>query len=38
MFENLNSCLRTYFTLRFQLGTPYLDLLQFFLSHARLCA
>lgn len=33
MVENLNSRLRTYFTLRRQLGTPYLGLLQYFLSH-----
>ncbi|MEO6322520.1 MAG: hypothetical protein ABIR56_17705 [Polaromonas sp.] len=33
MVENLNSWLRTYFTLRRQLGTPYLGLLQFFLNH-----
>jgi hypothetical protein len=33
MVENLNSRLRTYFTLRRQLGTPYLGLLQFFLNH-----
>ena len=34
MVENLNSRLRTYFTLRRQLGTPYLGLLQFFLNRA----
>ena len=34
MVENLNSRLRTYFTLRRQLGTPYLGLPQFFLSRA----
>jgi hypothetical protein len=33
MVENLNSRLRTYFTLRRQLGAPYLGLLQFFLNH-----
>ncbi len=33
MVENLNSRLRTYFTLRHQLGTPYLGLLQLFLNH-----
>ena len=33
LVENLNSRLRTYFTLRRQLGTPYLGLLQFFLNH-----
>ena len=33
MVENLNSRLRTYFTLRRQLGIPYLGLLQFFLNH-----
>ena len=34
MVENLNSRLRTYFTLRRQLGTPYLGLLLFFLNRA----
>jgi hypothetical protein len=33
MVKNLNSRLRTYFTLRRQLGAPYLSLLQFFLNH-----
>ena len=33
MVENLNSRLRIYFTLRGQLGTPYLGLLQLFLNH-----
>jgi hypothetical protein len=33
MVENLNSRLRSYFTLRRQLGTPYLGLLRFFLNH-----
>ena len=33
--ENLNSRMRTYFTLRRQLGSSYLDLLQFFLNHRR---
>ena len=33
LVENLNSRLRTYFTLRRQLGAPYLGLLQFFLNH-----
>ena len=31
--EALNSQLRSYFTLRCQLGTPSLDLLQFFQNH-----
>ena len=31
--ENLNSRLRTYFTLRRHLGGSYLDLLRFFLNH-----
>ncbi|WP_261892588.1 hypothetical protein [Acaryochloris marina] len=33
LVENLNSRLRNYFTLRKHLGTPYLELLQFFLNH-----
>jgi hypothetical protein len=33
--ENLNSRLRTYFTLRRELGPDYLSLLQFFLNHRR---
>jgi hypothetical protein len=33
--ENLNSRLRTYFTLRRHLGPDYLTLLQFFLNHRR---
>jgi hypothetical protein len=33
LVENLNSRLRTYFTLRRQLGAPYLGLLQLFLNH-----
>jgi len=33
LVENLNSRLRNYFFLRRQLGTPYLNLLQFFLNH-----
>ena len=33
LVENLNSRLRNYFTLRRQLGSTYLDLLQFFLNH-----
>ncbi len=33
LVENLNSRLRTYFTLRRHLGGAYLDLLQFFLNH-----
>ena len=35
LVENLNSRLRTYFTLRRHLGGPYLSLLQFFLNHRR---
>jgi hypothetical protein len=35
LVENLNSRLRTYFTLRRQLGGSYLDLLRFFLNHRR---
>ncbi|MFL5255204.1 MAG: hypothetical protein ACJ8AI_20380, partial [Rhodopila sp.] len=33
LVENLNSRLRTYFTLRRHLGNSYLDLLQFYLNH-----
>jgi hypothetical protein len=33
LVENLNSRWRNYFFLRRQLGTPYLNLLQFFLNH-----
>jgi hypothetical protein len=33
LVENLNSRLRTYFTLRRHLGDTYLDLLRFFLNH-----
>ena len=33
LVENLNSRLRTYFTLRRHLGSDYLSLLQFFLNH-----
>ncbi len=33
MVENLNSRLRNYFTLRRQLGSEYLGLLEFFLNH-----
>jgi hypothetical protein len=33
LVENLNSRLRTYFTLRRHLGSSYLDLLRFFLNH-----
>lgn len=33
LVENLNSRLRTYFTLRRHLGGSYLDLLRFFLNH-----
>ena len=35
LVENLNSRLRTYFTLRRHLGSSYLALLQFFLNHRR---
>ena len=35
LVENLNSRLRTYFTLRRHLGSAYLDLLRFFLNHRR---
>jgi hypothetical protein len=35
LVENLNSRLRTYFTLRRHLGDSYLGLLQFFLNHRR---
>ena len=35
LVENVNSRLRTYFTLRRHLGNWYLDLLQFYLSHHR---
>jgi len=35
LVENLNSRLRTYFTLRRHLGGSYLDLLRFFLNHQR---
>jgi len=35
LVENLNSRLRTYFTLRRHLGKSYLDLLRFFLNHRR---
>jgi uncharacterized protein YciI len=35
MVENLNSRLRTYFTLRRQVGGAYLPLLQFFFNHRR---
>jgi len=35
LVENLNSRLRTYFTLRRHLGNSYLDLLRFFLNHHR---
>ena len=35
LVENLNSRLRTYFTLRRHLGGSYLSLLQFFLNHRR---
>jgi len=35
LVENLNSRLRTYFTLRRHLGSSYLSLLQFFLNHRR---
>lgn len=36
LVENLNSRLRTYFTLRRHLGPEYLSLLQFFLNHREL--
>jgi hypothetical protein len=35
LVENLNSRLRTYFTLRRHLGGSYLELLRFFLNHRR---
>ena len=35
LVENVNSRLRTYFTLRRHIGGSYLDLLQFFLNHRR---
>lgn len=35
LVENLNSRLRTYFTLRRELGGEYLSFLQFFLNHRR---
>jgi hypothetical protein len=35
VIENLNSRLRSYFFLRRQLGSDYLELLQFFLNHRR---
>ena len=35
LVENLNSRLRTHFTLRRHLGSSYLDLLRFFLNHRR---
>src|SRR5215210_2922242 len=35
LVENLNSRLRTYFTMRRHLGGSYLDLLRFFLNHRR---
>jgi hypothetical protein len=35
LVENLNSRLRTYFTLHRHLGNAYLDLLRFFLNHRR---
>jgi hypothetical protein len=35
LVENLNSRLRTHFTLRRHLGGSYLDLLRFFLNHRR---
>jgi hypothetical protein len=33
LVENLNSRLRTYFTLRRHLGPDYLELLRFYLNH-----
>jgi hypothetical protein len=35
LVENINSRLRTYFTLRRELGNEYLQFLQFFLNHRR---
>jgi hypothetical protein len=35
IIENINSRLRTYFTLRREIGSEYLELLQFFLNHRR---
>lgn len=35
LVENLNSRLRTYFTLRREIGNEYLEFLQFFLNHRR---
>ena len=35
IIENLNSRLRNYFFLRRELGSGYLELLQFFLNHRR---
>lgn len=35
LVENINSRLRTYFTLRRELGDDYLEFLQFFLNHRR---
>jgi hypothetical protein len=35
LVENINSRLRTYFTLRRELGHEYLEFLQFFLNHRR---
>ena len=35
LVENLNSRLRSHFTLRRHLGGAYLDLLRFFLNHRR---
>jgi hypothetical protein len=35
LVENINSRLRTYFTLRRELGNGYLGMLQFFLNHRR---
>lgn len=35
LVENINSRLRTYFTLRRELGDEYLEFLQFFLNHRR---
>lgn len=36
LVENLNSRLRTYFTLRRHLGADYLELLRFYLNHHKL--
>jgi hypothetical protein len=38
IIENINSRLRNYFFLRREIGSGYLELLQFFLNHRRFCA